>query len=351
MSPSRGRQAESKRERSELRVYCSECHDTFENYENWHRHSVTFPTCRDGEPIPYDEVQEATAAINNSGGNSAYEADMKQHCTTMYSHLEYDKLVDRTCVQETIKEKLVEPLLEKVKHEVYRRLARDPVAQLELDRAIGTVFDVHRDIETSAKEYTQLKSMINPVKPVPRELIDRPDSRGRRTGTRSGDYCYDVPIQLELEASLASNPELLEQLKAASDSWAQQRPAPGASKTVYVDIADGDALKNHPCLGAAADRSDGSVRLAFILYYDDLEVVNPIGAFHGRHKLGLFYWTLVNLDNSQRMAFANMHLMTVALSSDIDYYGIMQVVSGGSQPEYAHFRPLAKPEMSPEMSL
>jgi hypothetical protein len=138
----------------------------------------------------------------------------------------------------------------------------------------------------------------------------------------------------------------------------------------------------------------GSVRLGFILYYDDLEVVNPLGAFHGRHKLGMsaqarhththtrthkqthtrkhahahthtrtrtphptpapctrtlhpahpapaprvpapdihrtgmFYWALVNTPLETRMAFHNLHLMTVALCSDIDYYGIEQVVSG-----------------------
>ena len=70
------------------------------------------------------------------------------------------------------------------------------------------------------------------------------------------------------------------------------------------------------------------MRLGFILYYDDLEVVNPLGAFHGRHKLGLFYWALLNLDASSRMSFKNLHLMTVAMVSDIDYYGINQVVSG-----------------------
>ena len=71
-----------------------------------------------------------------------------------------------------------------------------------------------------------------------------------------------------------------------------------------------------------------SVRLGFILYYDDLEVVNPLGAFHGRHKLGMFYWALLNLDASSRMSFKNLHLMTVALVSDMDYYGIEQVLSG-----------------------
>ena len=42
----------------------------------------------------------------------------------------------------------------------------------------------------------------------------------------------------------------------------------------------------------------------------------------------MFYWALVNIDQSERMAFHNLHLATVALSSDIDYYGINQVVSG-----------------------
>ena len=87
-------------------------------------------------------------------------------------------------------------------------------------------------------------------------------------------------------------------------------------------------MKTHSELGHEADRSDGSVRLAFILYYDDLEVVNALGAFHGTHKLGMFYWALVNTAAVERMAFHNMHLATVALVSDIDYYGISQVVSG-----------------------
>ena len=77
-----------------------------------------------------------------------------------------------------------------------------------------------------------------------------------------------------------------------------------------------------------ADRSDGSTRLAIILYYDDVEVVNPIGAFHGTHKLGLFYWALVNIATAERMALQNLHLQTVALVSDINYYGIQQIVSG-----------------------
>ena len=48
----------------------------------------------------------------------------------------------------------------------------------------------------------------------------------------------------------------------------------------------------------------------------------------GVHKLGLFYWAFVNHDASKRMALHNIHLATVALESDISYYGIEQIVSG-----------------------
>ena len=92
-----------------------------------------------------------------------------------------------------------------------------------------------------------------------------------------------------------------------------------------MDLPDGARFRDHPELGTTADRSDGALRLAFILYYDDVEVTNPIGAFHGKHKLGMFYWTLVNVSQESRMSFKNMHLMTVALESDIEYYGIDQV--------------------------
>ena len=216
----------------------------------------------------------------------------------------------------------------KLKDEVLRRLANTPSEYESLEAIIGTVFDVHRGIETTAKEDRALRTSVKPVQPVPRELIDAPDENGQATGPRKSDFVYDISIKEELEAMVRADPTILEQLRERADEWVREGLSRGSSKKVYVDISDGAIIQNHPELGVAADRSDGSVRLAFILYDDDLEVVNALGAFHGRHKLGMFYWALVNVDASVRMAFHNLHLATVALVSDIDYYGINQVVSG-----------------------
>ena len=34
---------------------------------------------------------------------------------------------------------------------------------------------------------------------------------------------------------------------------------------------------------------------SFCINYDEVEVVNALGAFTGVHKIGLFYWALINL--------------------------------------------------------
>ena len=309
---------------------CLACGEMCPNNRAWATHVSMSPFCDEAgaQCERVDTEQVARNALEQRTGESSYSTDMQQHLVGTYATLQYDKLVERTCIQDVVKEQLVEPMVAKMKDEIFRRLAQTPQEQQTLEQQIGTVFQVHRGIETTALEEGVLRRTVKPVDPMKRELVDRPDADGKAQGTRRGDFVYDVPVKKELEAMLTKDPSLLAQLKQASDSWAKERPSPGESRTVYADFCDGDVLQSHPGLGIDADRSDGCARLAFILYYDDLEVVNPLGAFHGHHKLGMFYWALVNIDRAVRMSFDNLHLMTVALVSDIDYYGIEQVVSG-----------------------
>eukprot|EP00966_Prymnesium_polylepis_P158437 3662569-Prymnesium_polylepis.1 len=264
----------------------------------------------------FDPVADAQQKMSDRAGETQYELDLRDHLLDSYATLTYDKMVDRT------------PLVDKLKEEVLRRLANSPAERASLEATIGAVFDVHRGIESISKEDTALRENLQPVTPVRRDLVDAPNADGEATGDRTGDFVYDVPVTHELAAMIRADPSIVAQLDAASRAWASERPPAGASQVVYADISDGAVVREHPELGVKADRSDGSVRLAFILYYDDLEVVNPLGAFHGKHKLGMFYWALVNVEPATRMAFHNLHLATVALVSDIDYYGIEQIVSG-----------------------
>ena len=48
------------------------------------------------------------------------------------------------------------------------------------------------------------------------------------------------------------------------------------------DFCDGSLYKEHPLFAS----NDGTLHLQFIVYYDDVEVANPLGSSKGKHKLG-----------------------------------------------------------------
>ena len=52
--------------------------------------------------------------------------------------------------------------------------------------------------------------------------------------------------------------------------------------TLFGDFCDATFFKNHSLFSSG----DESLLLQFIIYYDDVEVTNPLGSSKGKHKLG-----------------------------------------------------------------
>ena len=112
------------------------------------------------------------------------------------------------------------------------------------------------------------------------------------------------------------------------------------------DYCDGSAFNYHPLF------STDPTALQIMLYYDDVEVVNPIGSRTKTHKLGelhnlymypwlhvctvymytfrakfllstaLFYYMLGNISPSRRSSLKCIQLVTVVKSTDVSKYGI-----------------------------
>ena len=106
------------------------------------------------------------------------------------------------------------------------------------------------------------------------------------------------------------------------------------------DICDGEFVRNHLIF---SEHFDG---LQFLLYYDDIEVCNALGAKAGKHKLGklmtmlvyhgpgylitlllcahiyvgVFYYTLGNIRPMFRSSLQAMQLVAIAKASDIHTY-------------------------------
>ena len=56
-------------------------------------------------------------------------------------------------------------------------------------------------------------------------------------------------------------------------------------------------------------------------YYDDLEVVNPLGSYTKKHKLGCLYFFLGNIRPQFHSTLRNIHLVAVGQTKDIQHYG------------------------------
>ena len=52
------------------------------------------------------------------------------------------------------------------------------------------------------------------------------------------------------------------------------------------DFCDGSLFKNHS-LFSNNDCNEKLLYLQFIIYYDDVEIVNPLGSRRGKYKLGI----------------------------------------------------------------
>jgi len=62
------------------------------------------------------------------------------------------------------------------------------------------------------------------------------------------------------------------------------------------------------------------------LYYDDFETANPIGSKAGSHKLGGFYFTILNFGRKHNSKLDNINLVALAYRKDIVYYGMSRIL-------------------------
>ena len=85
---------------------------------------------------------------------------------------------------------------------------------------------------------------------------------------------------------------------------------------VLKDFCDGSIMNDHPLF-----KSDKKA-LQIIAYFDEVEVVNPIGSYVNTHNLGCLFFTLGNIRPSYRSSLKAIYLVSVARVQDIKNYGI-----------------------------
>lgn len=92
------------------------------------------------------------------------------------------------------------------------------------------------------------------------------------------------------------------------------------SSNTYSSYKDGEEFKKNLFLM----QYPHSLRIN--LYYDELEVANPIGSKGGIHKVGMFYYTLQNLPYLINTSLEGIFLLAVAYDLDVKKYGFKKIL-------------------------
>ena len=198
-----------------------------------------------------------------------------------------------------------------------------------LEELVQSVFDAATDLGARDSELNLLRSSPAYVKPVSRHL-------GKCPHTGEEFVAYDTPLDKNLETMFATG--LWDEIKSGAATMMQSaasRPdelsaaGPEFEQDRRVDdVYDGMEFRKFMCRVKIQDKQ---VPLVFMFYYDGLEVVNGLGAAHGIHELGCFYWALLNLTPRSRLSRSNIRLATVCYKRAIGVCGMERVVAGPSQ--------------------
>jgi hypothetical protein len=215
--------------------------------------------------------------------------------------------------------------------ELQNRIGQQQAANLE--ELVQSVFEAGADLGARDSELALLRASPAYVKPVSRHL-------GKCPLTGEEFVAYDTPLDKNLEAMFATA-GLWDEIKSGAATMMQSaasRPdelsgaaGPEFSKDRRVDdVYDGTEFRKFMC---KVNIQDKHVPLIFMFYYDGLEVVNGLGAAHGIHELGCFYWALLNLTPHSRLSRTNIRLATVCYKRAIGFCGMEKVVAGRSKAD------------------
>ena len=197
-------------------------------------------------------------------------------------------------------------------------------SETNLDDLIDPIMQATDRYRTQQRELSgRQRRQTYRVHPMRRSLGTHPiehDVGGGRMETRNEElYMYDIPIEQSLQREVLYNPDFAKHFR----DWGVRPPNADGS---YTSTQDGSVARNHPMLGNTT--YEGPSRLAFAHYYDDVEVVNPLGAARTKHKLGLHYVQLLNPPPHVRSDLDVIFLASVVLKTTQDTVGVSEVVQG-----------------------
>lgn len=129
--------------------------------------------------------------------------------------------------------------------------------------------------------------------------------RGNKRPIVSVEDCLYIPLMQSIQVQLSS-PRILAMVLSG--------PLLSSSANVLRDFCDGTFWQNHALF------SNDETALKILLYYDDVNLCNPLT--NKVHKITLFYYQLANINIEYRSKLNAIHLLGVCKTCDLKKHGI-----------------------------
>lgn len=173
------------------------------------------------------------------------------------------------------------------------------------------MYESFNELETEYLQENYCQKTLGLIKPVAVKLGQTTGTKKVRQKTRFAiKECvgYFIPFLEQLETLLCM-PEVKSHL--------DMERAPGEMLTDFFDghYYQKQYFQQHP----------GS--LLFVLYHDEFEIANPIGSHKKKHKLAVFYWSLLNLPPESRFKIQAQQLLAIAKASYLKKFDIQPLLS------------------------
>ena len=305
------------------------------------KHIRRHPRCQ----LAYSSGSQAQAQALSSDGMAArtalFQTAMKENITEELGRMRYETLASGSAVNKFKEgvsswlEFTTERLLEELQP------VTSTTAGIDVAELIRSRLDWMQGIETEAEEALYHRKLLGRalVTPVQRRLGTHKrvikDADGVVQSVREyTDYCYDISLVEQLQALIEHDAGAWQQIISSSESWSSP---PQGDEGMIGDITDGALFREHPKLG----RSSGSIRcetfggtrikLAFMMYYDEVETCNTLGFSRGVHKIGCTYVKLLNLCAEMRDRLEYIFPVCLVLNEDMKRYGAEHVIGGVSK--------------------
>ena len=221
-------------------------------------------------------------------------------------------------------------LVEQLHSEALEKLSPVLAAGVDAEAAVAEVFravkESLRELSVRDGELKHVREHASYVPPVKRWLGSR--SGGTSDEVLEDFYAYDAPLDKSLEAIFATRPDVWQDVKSFQSRVEDRlRTSVKFDETARIsDMLDGVEFGR---FYMRLNIQPGEMPLAFVYYYDGLEVVNGIGQARLTHELACFYWALIPIsDMKERLRPANLRLATVCLKRACTSLGMDVVISG-----------------------